>query len=203
VVEESAEAYRAIGAYFCAFSALERELGETIKVIFRLGAHEARETIVAALGDVSKKINPVWAASQLAKRADGSDTPKDWKENADKTMAAIWECNGDRNQLAHSFLEPKADGSVELKRLRLGGGELRGADDPNKWTQDNFKTKLARLSDLTRQLQNVKDHLSEFKITIPDDTWMRADPFRPKRPPFSAALWEQLSSAPKDKGGQS
>lgn len=142
MVEESADAYQAIGEYFCAFSALERELGETIKVIFRLGAHEARDTIVAALGDVSKKINLVWTASQFAKRADGSDTGKDWKENADKTMAAIWKCNGDRNQLAHSFLEPKADGSVELTRLRLEGGELRGADDPNKWTRDNFRTKL-------------------------------------------------------------
>jgi hypothetical protein len=197
VVEESADAYQAIGEYFCAFSTLERELGETIKVIFRLEAHEAKDTIVAALGDVSKKINVVWTASQFAKRADGSDTGKDWKENADKTMAAIWKCNGDRNQLAHSFLEPKADGSVELTRLRLEGGELRGADDPNKWTQDNFRTKLKQLRALTAELQRVKDDLSKFKITIPDATWKRADPFRSIRPQISAALWEYMSR--KDK----
>jgi hypothetical protein len=146
---------------------------------------------------VSKKINVVWTVSEFGKRADGSDTGKDWKENADKTMAAIWKCNGDRNQLAHSFLEPKADGSVELTRLRLEGGELRGADDPNKWTQDNFRTKLKQLRALTAELQRVKDDLSKFKITIPDATWKRADPFRSIRPQISAALWEYMSR--KDK----
>jgi hypothetical protein len=50
-----AEAHRAIGEFFCEFSKLERELGETIKVIFRLEKHEAGDAIVAALGDAGKK----------------------------------------------------------------------------------------------------------------------------------------------------
>ena len=45
--DEHANAFQAIGAYFCAFSAMERELGEAIKVIFRLQNHEAADTIVA------------------------------------------------------------------------------------------------------------------------------------------------------------
>ena len=61
-----AKAYQAIGAYFCAFSALERELGEAIKVIFRLEQHEASDAIVAAFGDVSKKINLVWSRHNSA-----------------------------------------------------------------------------------------------------------------------------------------
>jgi hypothetical protein len=50
------KAPQAIGAYFRAFSAMEPELGETIKVVFRLQRHEAADTITAALGDISKKM---------------------------------------------------------------------------------------------------------------------------------------------------
>jgi hypothetical protein len=68
------EAHQAIGAYLCAFSALDQELGETVKVIFRLQAHQAADTIVAALEDFSRKARLVRAAvyddaiSSLAKQ---------------------------------------------------------------------------------------------------------------------------------------
>ena len=71
---QQARAFQAIGAYFCALSALERELGETIKVIFRLQQREAADTIVAVLGGVAKKIRLVRSAAQIAKNADGSQT---------------------------------------------------------------------------------------------------------------------------------
>jgi hypothetical protein len=187
-----AKAHQAIGAYFCAFSALERELEEAIKAIFRLQAHEASDAIVAALGDVSKKINLVWSASMVAKNADGSETPNHWKEDANKTMQAIWDCNGSRNQLAHSFLETKADGSVELARLKLEGGALKG-QGPSTWTQDNFKTKTERLRNLTRQVQIMTAGLSTFKIPIPHAGWMSVDSFQPMQRQFSSALWEALN----------
>jgi hypothetical protein len=88
-----AEAHQAIGEFYCEFSKLERELGETIKVIFRLEEHEASDAIVAALGDVGRKINLVWAAVLLAKNVDGSETTTEWKDKADKTMKAIWQRN--------------------------------------------------------------------------------------------------------------
>ena len=69
--EKHDKAYQAVGEYFCAFSALERALGEAIKVIYHLDQHEAADAIVAALGDMSKKINFVWTASRMAKNANG------------------------------------------------------------------------------------------------------------------------------------
>src|SRR5512144_1522103 len=114
MAEESpcAKAHQAIGEFFCEFSKLERELGEAIKIIFRLEQHEASDAIVAALGDESRKINLVWVAALLAKNADGSEITSSWKDAADEKMKDIWACNGNRNQLAHSFLEPSIDGSV-------------------------------------------------------------------------------------------
>jgi hypothetical protein len=136
-----------------------------------LQTHEASDAIVAALGDVSRKIQVVQAASQLAKKADESETPSNWKEDANKTMNAIWDCNGDRVQLAHSFLQPKADGSVQFARLKLEGGKLKGKS-PNTWTQDDFKTKVERLDDLAHKLQSMTQDLSRF--TIPTTDWLAA-----------------------------
>jgi hypothetical protein len=161
-----AKAHQAIGAYFCAFSALEHELGESIKVIFRLQGHEASDAIVAALGDVAKKIDLVWTATLVAKKADGSETTQEWKDNADKTMKAIWQCNGDRVLLAHSHLEPDANGSVVLSRLRVKGGELKGKGEPNKWVQAEFENKIVRMNELTKQLKSVKSDLSTFQIAL-------------------------------------
>jgi hypothetical protein len=154
--EKHDKAYQAVGEYVCAFSALERALGEAIKVIYRLDQHEAADAIVAALGDMSKKINLVWTASQMAKNANGSETPPDWKKAAGRTMSEVWECSNDRNLLAHSFLDPNTDGSVTIERLRVQGGTLQ----------------VQRLSVLTQQVQTLTSNLSTFTITIPDAGWM-------------------------------
>jgi hypothetical protein len=41
--DENAKAYQAIGEYFCAFSAVDYELGEAIKVAFGLQNNEASD----------------------------------------------------------------------------------------------------------------------------------------------------------------
>ena len=165
------QAHQSVGEYFCAFSALERALGEAIKVIYRLQPHEAAEAIIAALGDMSKKIDLVWTASRMAKNANGSETSPDWKNAAGKTMSEVWECSGDRNRLAHSFLDPNTDGSVTIERLCVQGGKL-DAGAPSTWTRDQFKDKVRRLSVLTQQVQTLTSDLSTFTITIPDPGWM-------------------------------
>ena len=146
-----AEAYRAIGEFFCEFSKLERELGETIKVIFRLEKHESSDAVVAALGEAAKKINLVWAAALAAKNPDGSETTKKWKNAAHRTMTAIWERNGIRNQLAHSYLEPLADGSVAVARLKVERGEVTGGEK-QLWEEKNSKHRLDELRSLLQSL---------------------------------------------------
>jgi hypothetical protein len=190
VDEPHAKAHQAIGAYFCAFSALERELGEAIKVIFRLEKHEASDTIVAALGDVSKKVNLVWAASLLAKNTDGSETSHDWKKKVHKTMGRIWACTDNRNQLAHSFLLPNDDGSVEFARISVRSGVLK-RKNPNKWPQSRFYRQVTLLKALASQIQSMVHDLSVLKITIPDAGWIHIDDLRPTRQ-FSSAPWQNL-----------
>jgi hypothetical protein len=174
MAEESpyAEAHQAIGELFCEFSALERELGETIKVILRLENHEASDAIVAALGDVGKKIQLVWAAAQLAKNADGSETTKEWKEAANKTMKAISARNDIRVLMAHSYLEPRTDGSIAVARLTVRSGELKGREG-HLWKQDDFKNEIKNLKALAEELQSVKGALSALKITLPELGWFR------------------------------
>lgn len=79
-----AKAHQAIGGYFCAFSALEQDLGETIKVILHLQEHEeARDVVVLNAG---QKIDLVRSSAAVAKNADGSDVAKTWKDNADRAL---------------------------------------------------------------------------------------------------------------------
>jgi hypothetical protein len=167
----SSEAFQAIGEYFCAFSKLESELGETIKVALRIETHEAGNTIVAALGDVSRKISLVRAAVQIAKKADGSETTEQWKKNADETMKKIYACNTeDRVLLAHSFLEPKSGGAVQFTRLHLPNGVFKSRQET--WTQQDFTSKIQELADLTSRLASIKNELNTLQIKIPDLGWL-------------------------------
>ena len=67
-----ARAYQALGEYFCAFSALDRVLGQAVKVVLDLDRHPAGDFVVAALEDPARKANLVLAAVAVAKNADGS-----------------------------------------------------------------------------------------------------------------------------------
>jgi ABC-type uncharacterized transport system substrate-binding protein len=79
---EFAKAYQAIGKYFCAFSVLERELGEAVKVVLGLQSHQAADYVVAALNDVARKASLVQAAVGVAKNVNGSETSEEWKRSA-------------------------------------------------------------------------------------------------------------------------
>ena len=169
--DSHAKAHQAIGAYFSAFSALERELGEAIKVVFRLQGHEAADAIAAAL-EMAKKIDLVWTAVLLARNVDDSETTREWKEKAAATMSAIHGYNTERNALAHSHLEPAADGSVVFARLQNRSGELKGKGEPNKWSQADFANKIAQLSEVTKRLEQMKSDLLRFTVPLSGLGWL-------------------------------
>src|SRR5260370_42417510 len=112
------KAHQAIGAYFCTFSALDRELGETVKVIFRLQQHEAADTIIAALGDFARKAALIGAGVKVGKNIDGAETTEAWKTAEERTIRKLPGCNNPRHKsLAHSVLEPNEDAAVKRTPL--------------------------------------------------------------------------------------
>src|SRR5262245_54808259 len=132
---EFAPAYQAVGEYFCVFSAMERELGEAVKVVLGLQNHQAADFVVVALQFVQRKAMLVRAAVAVAKNADGSETSMEWKNNATKTVGEIFSLSDDRNTLAHghlpdidlSWLMPLSEPVVMLRRPR------RPSDDITSW----------------------------------------------------------------------
>jgi hypothetical protein len=171
------KAHQAIGAYFCTFSALDRELGETVKVIFHLQQHDAADTIIAALGDFTRKARLIGAAVQTAKQADGSETTEEWKTTAASTIKQIMGCNEpDRVMLAHSFLEPNEDAAVKLTPLRLVGTPGVLKNKPETWSEIDFQQKVNRLRDLTLRLQGIKSDLSAMRINMSELGWMTVGP---------------------------
>jgi hypothetical protein len=174
-----AAAHQAIGAYFCAFSLVEQQLGEAVKIVSGLQSHEAGDAFVAALRDVSRKADFVWAASKTAKNADGSDASSEWKARIENTIKDVFICSEqERNRLAHSLLQPNADGSVDLVYRKIGGGEVKGGDAVT-WSSDNFNTKIQRLGKLAEELKSLNDELRTFKYTIPNLGWMASSNFEP------------------------
>ena len=112
-----AKAHQAIGAYFCAFSELERELGEALKIVLQLRGNPAADAIVALVGDFKRKASIVREAIQHARNANWTEPTDEWKAKADKTMGDILGCNNPgRVGLAHDYLEPHPDGSVSLQK---------------------------------------------------------------------------------------
>jgi hypothetical protein len=174
-----AQAHQVIGAYFCAFSRVEQEVGAMIKVVYRLHEEDAADAIIAALGDMIRKVNLVRAACQYAKQADGSDATPQWKASADAKITKIFSCNGDRVFLAHSLLQPNADGSVDIVRLKLDGGELKGKGAVN-WAENKFREKIKELDGLATELASLREELKIYKIEIPNAGWMSTDFMQPR-----------------------
>jgi hypothetical protein len=174
-----ARTYQALGEYFCAFSALDRELGQAVKVVLRLSDHPAGDFVVAALQDTARKASLVFAAVGVAKTADGSDPSEQWKSDAAKTIKQALGHNQDtRVLLAHSYLEPQPDGSITLTKQNLQAGRLAGGD-PKTW--DDLENKINEVREITRKLQRITRDLSAFTITIPDlETWLRVEPYQPQ-----------------------
>jgi hypothetical protein len=83
--EPLAKAHQAIGAYFCAFSELERELGEALKIVLQLRGNPAADAIVALVGDFRRKASIVREAIQHARNANWTEPTDEWKAKADKT----------------------------------------------------------------------------------------------------------------------
>jgi hypothetical protein len=170
------KAHQAIGEHFCAFSSLERELGEAIKVVLRLQENAAADAIVALIGDFARKTRVVGAAVQTAKNADGTDPDANWKANAKRIMEQIFGCNNpDRIDLAHAYLEPHPDGSVSLQRP---------GENPRVWTTKDFDRKIAKLKELTIKLQNVTSDLTTLRIPVPSG-WISMDAFQPRARRFA------------------
>jgi hypothetical protein len=188
-----AKAHQAIGAYICAFSALQRELGEAVKVVLGLQTHPAGDFVVAALQDPARKASLVGAAVRVAKNVDGSETSDKWKAKADKTMSAVFECNNGRVQLAHAYLEPHDDGSVELTKENLSRGELKGGTVT--WKDTDLENKIKRLREVTAELRTIKDDLSTLIISIPNMGWLVQDAYQPMRRGLRVP-WEDTADTP-------
>jgi hypothetical protein len=185
-----AEAHQAIGAYFCSFSRVEHELGESIKAVYDLQNNEASDAIVAALGDFAKKAGLVWAASKGAKNVDGSEAAAEWKDKVEATIKRVLRCNDfDRVRLAHSLLQPNADGSVDFVRLKVDGGKVTGRDGV-KWSREDFRSKIQQLEKLAEELRSLNGELQNFKYTI----WMTSSNFEPMGMP--AALRNLIMNQP-------
>ena len=166
------KAHEAIGEYFCAFSNLERELGEAIKVVLRLQGNPAADAIVALIGDFARKAGVVREAIQTAKHVDGTDPDQVWKDNADDIMGKILGCNNpDRRDLAHDYLDPHPDGSVDLQKP---------GKDPKPWTTAEFDAKILKLKDFTIRLRTVTTELTTLRIPVPTG-WMSMDTYQPRR----------------------
>ena len=86
-----AAAHQAIGAYYCQFSRVEHELGESVKVVYALENNEASDAVVAALGDVARKASLVWAASKGAKDTEGREASEEWKAKVEATIRRIFD----------------------------------------------------------------------------------------------------------------
>ena len=141
--------------------------------VIRLGDPEATKFVVAALGDISKKLSLLLGAVQFAKNADGSDASEQWKQEAEATLKAVFKCNDDRVALAHSRLRPTTDGLM-LTRQKLERGALKSADET--WNSTKLGEKVDRLVELTNKVRKTAADLNTLVISIPDDVWITIEP---------------------------
>jgi hypothetical protein len=182
------QAHQAIGEFFCEFSELERELGETIKVFLRLRENPAADAIVGLVGDFARKANVVLHAVQGTEYADGSPTSEEWKANTAKTIEKILGCNNpDRRDLAHDYLEPHLDGSLALQKP---------GQNPRTWSSESLRGKIEELQRLTLELRKLNSELTNLNITVPTAYgWLTADPPTVARTtcPICGAEAEELS----------
>jgi hypothetical protein len=191
-----ADAHQAIGAFFCAFSRVEQELGESVKVAYGLENNEASDAIVAVLGDFARKARLVQVACKGAKNADGSEASAEWKEKVEATIKRALGCNDDRVRLAHSLLQPNKDGSVDLVHLKIDHGKVTGRDGV-KWSRDDFGAKIQQLDKLAEELGSLNGELRTFKYTIPDLGWMPSSNFEPMfNRPLTLRALENIQEVP-------
>jgi hypothetical protein len=184
-LSETPQTHQSIGEYYCAFSELEHELGEAIKVVLRLEGHVAADAIVAAVQDFHRKANIVLQAVQGAKNADGTNPTPEWKSAADQTLREVIGCNNPhRVRLAHDHLKPHTDGSLDLQQP---------GKEPNNWSSEEFERKIAKVKALTSALRTLRTELTTLNIPVPTG-WMSIDAFQQPMP-------RPASRAPSDNFG--
>jgi hypothetical protein len=182
-MSDEAQAHQGIGAFMCEFSALEQELGEAVKIVLRLHGNPAADAIVGVISDFGRKTNIVKEAVQTATKVGGTATTLAWKASADKTMNEVLGCNNpDRVDLAHCYLEPQPDGSVNLSRP---------GKKPKTWSAPDIDTKIGTLRRLTSEVATIRSDLSNLNIPVPTG-WMSVDTFQPRQ--ISPRLWDALLS---------
>jgi hypothetical protein len=152
-----AKAHQAIGEYFSAFSELERELGESVKVVLHLEDHPAADLVVDLLRFAGTKARLVKDAAEIAtKKRDRSRISTEWKERANKTLGDILSHNeACRDYLAHSHLEPQEDGSVKVTRRNKGKSQ--------NW---KLQPKIDEVQRLTKELREIRTELSKLDVHI-------------------------------------
>jgi hypothetical protein len=157
------EAFQAIGEFFCAFSALERALDISVKVVLKIEDDQA-VLVCLALNDFARKANLVFSAIQsIDKKLDGSDIPREWKQEAIDTMKRVLGINNPgRVQMAHGFLETRDDGSISVSYPRLEYGKITGT--PKLLTGPELKAKIESVRELTGKLEEIQAYLSTVKI---------------------------------------
>jgi hypothetical protein len=115
--------------------------------------------------------------SQGAKDANGSEASAEWKAKVEATIKRVFDCNtNDRVPLAHPLLQPNADGSVDLVRLKIDRGKVQGKNGV-KWSQVAFGEKIQRLNKLADELESLNRELRTLKYAIPDLGWMPSGNF--------------------------
>ena len=166
MVEESgkANALQAIGAYMCAYSEVTYELGETLKVLFRITNNEMADAIVAALGDFARQANLVGALCRDARNADDTELSNEQKEQINGTISACLACNIERVKLAHGRLEPRADGSVAIVHLKVDKNAGVKGKDPVVWSPTEWTKQTTTLTKLASQLRNFQKELKTIKL---------------------------------------
>ena len=154
-------AQQAIGEFSCVFSELEYELGEILKVIFKVQDHEAADAIVSI--DFAKKVILVKSAVEYARQANGEELSGAWKKSTLTTLNEILEDvnNKERVPLAHSRLQPQSDGSVLSTRFTP---TLK--TQPRNRTQEDFKIMCAKMNSLINDVRNIRRDLARFVIHL-------------------------------------
>jgi hypothetical protein len=159
-----AKTHQAIGAFICAFSALDHELGEAIKVVLSIENHPAADAIVAIVSDFARKARLVQEAAKGVSNKDGTQTSPEWKKDADETMRRILGCNSpDRVDLVHGYLQPLSNGSVSVQKL---------GEKPKVWAHEQLESKIKDHKNLTVALRKIRADLCRFRLPRPDPAWM-------------------------------
>jgi hypothetical protein len=155
-------------------------------VVLDLETHDAGDIVVAALRYPSTKASLVRAAAKIATKKDGAETSAEWKAKADETLDEISKhSNGSRNTLAHSLLEPREDGLVNVTNRTLSS---RGQMTPGATEIWNLKDEIDEVRRLTKELREIRAELSKLEVIVGKIHWVEAlfrdDPRRYLQPPY-------------------